>query len=51
MAVTAAGAQFGPVGYECNLLYLTCLVALILGGSGPLAIDGFIRKRRKVGHS
>jgi putative oxidoreductase len=51
MAVTAAGAQFGPVGYECNLLYLTCLVALILGGSGPLAIDGFIRKRRKVGLS
>jgi putative oxidoreductase len=51
MAVTAAGAQFGPVGYECNLLYLTCLAALILGGSGPLAIDGFIRKRRKVGHS
>ena len=49
IAVTSAGAQFGPVGYECNLLYLACLAALVLGGSGPLAIDGLIRKRRKVG--
>jgi putative oxidoreductase len=44
MAVTATGAQFGPPGYECNLLYLACLVALVLGGSGPLAIDGLLRK-------
>jgi putative oxidoreductase len=51
MAVTAAGAQFGPVGYECNLLYLACLAALVLGGSGPLAIDGLLRKWRKAGHS
>jgi putative oxidoreductase len=49
IAVTPAGAQFGPVGYECNLLYLACLAALVLGGSGPLAIDGLIRKWRKVG--
>jgi putative oxidoreductase len=47
-AVTAAGAQFGPPGYEVNLLYLACLAALVLGGPGPLAIDGLIRKRRKV---
>lgn len=46
MAVTAAGAKFGPPGYECDLLYLACLAALVLGGSGPLSIDGFIRKRR-----
>jgi putative oxidoreductase len=39
LAVTPAGAQFGPPGYEVNLLYLACLVALILGGSGPLAVD------------
>jgi putative oxidoreductase len=51
LAVTPAGAQFGPVGYECNLLYLACLAALVLGGPGPLAIDGLIRKRRAVGHS
>jgi putative oxidoreductase len=44
MAVTPAGAQFGPPGYECNLLYLACLATLVLGGPGPLAIDSFIRK-------
>jgi putative oxidoreductase len=42
VAVTAAGAQFGPVGYEVNLLYIACLVALVLGGSGPFAVDGLI---------
>jgi putative oxidoreductase len=51
MAVTPAGAQFGPVGYECDLLYLACLAALVLGGSGPLAIDGLLRKWRKDGDS
>ena len=47
-AVTAAGAQFGPPGYEVDLLYLACLTALVLGGPGPLAIGGLITKRRKV---
>jgi putative oxidoreductase len=42
LAVTAAGAQFGPPGYETDLLYLACLAALVLGGSGPLAVDGLI---------
>jgi len=51
IAVTPAGAQFGPVGYECNLLYLACLAALALGGSGPLGIDAVITKRRKVGYT
>ncbi len=47
LAVTPAGPQFGPPGYETNLLYLACLTALVLGGSGPLAIDGLIRRWRK----
>jgi putative oxidoreductase len=46
MAVTAAGAKFGPPGYECDLLYLACLAALVLGGSGPLSFDELIRRRR-----
>jgi putative oxidoreductase len=45
LAVTVSGAQFGPPGYETNLLYLACLAALVLGGSGPMSIDGFIAKR------
>jgi putative oxidoreductase len=47
-AVTAAGAQFGPPGYEVDLLYLACLAALVVGGPGPLAIAGLIRKQRKI---
>jgi len=50
-AVTAAGAQFGPPGFETNLLYLACLAALVLGGSGPLAIDGLLAKRREITRS
>jgi putative oxidoreductase len=50
-AVTSAGAQFGPPGYETNLLYLACLASIVLGGPGPLAIDGVIRRHREVGHS
>src|SRR6201987_1669772 len=50
MAVTAGGAQFGPPGYEVDLLYLACLSALVLSGSGPLAIDGLLTMHRKVGH-
>jgi len=42
IAVTAAGAQFGPPGYEVDLLYMACLLALVLGGPGPLAVDGLI---------
>ncbi len=45
VAVTATGATFGPVGYEVLLLYVACLAALVIGGSGPFAIDGLIGKR------
>jgi putative oxidoreductase len=46
MSVTAGRAQFGPPGYECDLLYLACLAALAIGGSGPMAIDGYLRRKR-----
>ncbi|AMN45017.1 DoxX family protein [Rhodoplanes sp. Z2-YC6860] len=46
-AVTAAGAQFGPPGFETDLLYLACLAALVFWGPGPLAIDSFLAKRRE----
>jgi len=45
LAVTATRAKFGPVGYEVILLYLACLATLVIGGSGPLALDGLLRKR------
>jgi putative oxidoreductase len=45
MAVTSSGPQFGPPGYECDLLYLACLAALVLAGSGPWSLDSILGKR------
>ena len=39
LAITSSGPQFGPPGYETDLLYLACLAALVMGGSGPWAAD------------
>jgi putative oxidoreductase len=44
--VTPAGAQFGPPGYECDLLYLSSLAALVFLGSGPFSVDGLIGRKR-----
>jgi putative oxidoreductase len=45
-SVTAAGAHFGQPGYETDLLYLAALVALVLGGSGPFALDRYLFRPR-----
>ncbi|MFY9952174.1 hypothetical protein [Bradyrhizobium sp.] len=34
--ITPTGAQFGPPGYETDLLYLACLVTLVVGAAGLL---------------
>jgi putative oxidoreductase len=47
ISVTSGRAQFGPPGYEVDLLYLVCLVVLVLSGSGPFSIDGYLKKRRR----
>ncbi len=44
LSVTAGRAQFGPPGYECDLLYLACLAALVIGGSGPVAVDSYLKE-------
>src|SRR5262249_22786771 len=46
IAVTPVGAQFGPPGYECDLLYLACLTALVLIGSGPFSVDELLSRKR-----
>jgi len=43
--LTDAGATFGPVGYELNLVYLAGLVALALSGPSPLSIDRWLAAR------
>ena len=46
VAITPEGAKFGPPGYECDLLYLACLVALVLLGSGPFSLNGVFSRKR-----
>jgi putative oxidoreductase len=48
LAITPQGAQFGPPGYECDLLYLACLGALVMGGGGPFSVDASIGRWRKL---
>jgi putative oxidoreductase len=47
--VTAAGPQFGPPGYEIDLLYLACLATLAISGPGPFALDTLINRRTNHG--
>lgn len=46
-AVTGMGAEFGPVGYELNLLYIAALLALAVSGSGRLSVDHYLSQRRQ----
>jgi putative oxidoreductase len=46
-AVTEAGPQFGPPGYETNLLYLAALATLVFGESGPLALDQLLTRNSR----
>lgn len=53
-AVTAAGPQFGPPGYETDLLYLAAMATLVLGGSDWLCLDAWIARRirsARTGHA
>jgi putative oxidoreductase len=47
IGLTAGGPQFGPPGYEVNLLYIAGLLALILAGPGPCSIDGLLARRQR----
>jgi putative oxidoreductase len=41
MKIVDGRAQFGPPGYECDLLYIACIVALVLCGSSPWSVDAY----------
>ena len=47
-AVTASGAEFGPIGYAMNRLYIAGLLALALSGSGRLSVDQWLRMKSKT---
>lgn len=48
LSYDAAGAHFGQPGYETDLLYVAALVALCLGGAGPLSVDGLRSRPRST---
>jgi putative oxidoreductase len=48
MSYDAAGAHFGQPGYETDLLYVAGLVALCIGGAGPLSVDERLRAKRGI---
>lgn len=43
MSVMNGVPRFGPPGYETDLLYVGGLLALVFGGSGPLAVDSLLK--------
>lgn len=47
LSFDANGARFGQPGYETDLLYIGGLIALCIGGAGPLSLDGYLNARTK----
>jgi len=41
LSVNNGRAQFGPPGYECDLLYIACIVALSSTGPTPWSVDEY----------
>jgi putative oxidoreductase len=48
MKIVDGRAMFGPPGYECDLLYIACIVTLVLSGPSPWSIDAY-RFRKEGG--
>ncbi|HEX4636738.1 MAG TPA: DoxX family protein [Rhizomicrobium sp.] len=48
-SVDAMGAHFGQPGYETDLLYIICILALMVCGAGPWSVDGRVARRLKKG--
>jgi putative oxidoreductase len=48
VGLTEAGPQFGPPGFEINLLYIAGLIGLIVAGPGAWAITGRMRSSGAV---
>ena len=49
VGLTAAGPQFGPPGFEVNLLYIAGLLAIVLGGgAGAWSVDRLLARKNSV---
>lgn len=47
-AIVDGRAQFGPPGYEVDLLYVACILALVLLGPSPWSVDRYRLRERSV---
>jgi len=45
-SITTSGAEFGPIGYELNLVYIAGLIALALAGPTKLSLDNWLMMRK-----
>jgi len=45
--ITAAGAEFGPIGYEMNPLYITGLLTLALSRPSKLSLDHWLGTKKQ----
>jgi uncharacterized membrane protein YphA (DoxX/SURF4 family) len=51
-AFAESGAQFGPVGYELDLLYICALLVLAFAPATPLSLDRWwLGTRRRSSHT
>ncbi|HVU31296.1 MAG TPA: DoxX family protein [Sphingomicrobium sp.] len=48
MSFDSVGAHFGQPGYETDLLYLGGIVALCVGGAGPLSLQRLLCPRNNL---
>ena len=46
-AITNSGPEFGPIGYEMNLLYIAALMTLALNGPTKLSLDLWLKTRKR----
>ncbi|HET6607672.1 MAG TPA: DoxX family protein [Rhodopila sp.] len=51
LSVDATGAHFGQPGYETDLLYMAAIVSLVIGGSGPFALDRYLLRATRATRS
>jgi putative oxidoreductase len=48
MSFSNGRAHFGPPGYECALLYIASLVALVLSAPSPWSVDSWRSQRKRT---
>lgn len=49
-AITTSGAEFGPIGYELNIVYIAALLALAFIGPARWSVDYWLRQKSRRGH-